>query len=80
VKKTELKELKIVEIKDLIKKVTVAKTELAKLSLDVNTQGGIKGSKDTKVIFKKKKDIARMLTILRQKELLAKLRPQEAKV
>lgn len=70
-KKTNLKEIKGLEIKDLRLKVKNAGSELAGLFLEKAQPA--KGSKDVKQIFKKRKNIAQMLTILRQKEMLREL-------
>ncbi|MBI2334841.1 hypothetical protein HYU96_03480 [Candidatus Daviesbacteria bacterium] len=47
----------------------VLKQEIANLVLDKN----MKKLKDLKMIFKKRKELARALTYVRQKELLAEL-------
>ena len=39
----------------------------------------MKKLKDLKTVFKKKKDLARMLTIVKQRELLEALEPKEQK-
>ncbi len=77
-KKTELKEVKILSIGDLSKKAKEAKKQLAEIVME-KSQPAAKGSKDIKSFFKKRKDIAQMLTILRQKELLSELE-KEAKL
>lgn len=71
-KKTELKEVKILSVNDLSKKVKEAKKQLADIVME-RSQLAAKGSKDVKSFFKKRKDIAQMMTILRQKELLSEL-------
>lgn len=67
--KKDLTEIKNLEIKSLRERVTQSKKELADLIMDKN----IKALKDLKDISKKKKDIARILTVIRQKELLEQL-------
>lgn len=61
-KKTKVTETKSSDIK-------VLRKELADLTMDLN----MKKLKDTKVISKKKKEIAQFLTLVRQKEMLAEL-------
>ena len=65
-KKTDLQEIKGLDILAIRQKVAGAKHEMADLILDKN----MKKLKDTSVIRKKRLDIAQMLTVLRQKELL----------
>ena len=74
-KKTELKEIKGLEIKDLIARVKKAQQDLAEAFMARSE--GAKGSKDIKAIFKKRKDIAQMLTILRQKELVREIESKQ---
>ena len=68
-KRNQLSEIKNLETEELAKKVLVAKVELEELVLNKN----MRKIKDLKLPSKKRKDIAQMLTILRQKELLAEL-------
>lgn len=68
-KKNNLTEIKILEGVTLLAKIKKAKAELADLVLEKN----MKKLKDLKSVFKKRKEIALMLTIFRQKELLKKL-------
>ncbi len=49
--------------------INQARKELADLILDKNT----KKLKDVKAIFKKRKEIARIMTMLKQKQLVGKL-------
>lgn len=72
-KKNEFNQVKGLSIKELVDKAKQIKKEIAGLTLDKN----MNKLKDLKSIFKKKKDLARVLTVIRQKELLAQL---EAKV
>ncbi|TSC66742.1 MAG: hypothetical protein CEO21_47 [Microgenomates group bacterium Gr01-1014_80] len=74
-KKTQLKEIKGLEIKDLLAKVKKAKEDLAEAFMARSE--GAKGSKDVKAIFKKRKDLARMMTILRQKKMLVELESRQ---
>lgn len=68
-KKSNLAEIKILEGVALLTKIKKAKVELANLIFEKN----MKKLKDLKSVFKKRKEIALMLTIFRQKELLKKL-------
>ena len=72
-KRNELKEIKGLEIKVINVRVKKAKDELADLIMDKN----MKKLKDVKAVDKKRKDIAQILTILRQKQLLEKLRKEQ---
>ncbi len=68
-KKQELTIAKGLEIKDLNLKAKTLTGEIADLVLDKN----MKKLKDMRMISKKRKDLAQVLTITRQKELLQKL-------
>lgn len=68
-KRTELNEIKNLEINTLRQRVKKAKAELADSVMDKN-MGQVK---DVKSIWKKRKNIAQMLTILRQKQLISEL-------
>ena len=68
-KKQELTQIKGLAIKELISKARDLKKEIANLVIDKN----VKKLKDTKVIFKKRKNLAQVLTIIRQKQLLEEL-------
>lgn len=68
-KKTELNSLKGLSIKELVDKVKLIKREIAEAVFDKN----MKKLKDIKSVFKKRKDLARILTILKQKQLLKEL-------
>lgn len=72
-KKTELKEIRSLDIKKINEKIKDAKKELADLTLERSGQVSVKGAKDIKRIFNKRKDIAQMFTVMRQKELLEEL-------
>ena len=72
-KRNELKEIKGLEIKVINARVKKTKDELADLIMDKN----MKKLKDVKAVDKKRKDIAQILTILRQKQLLEKLRKEQ---
>lgn len=67
----DFKEVKVLDEKSLIAKAKVIRGELAELIMDKN-MGKLK---DVKVISKKKKDLAQVLTTLRQKQLLRSLEP-----
>lgn len=68
-KKTEFSEVKKMEIKPLLGKIKNAQKEILGLILDKST------SKVTnvKVIKNKRKDLAQMITVLRQKQILTEL-------
>lgn len=68
-KKTELNSLKGLSLKELADKAKLARAEIAEAVFDKN----MKKLKDLKSIFKKRKDLSRILTILQQKQLLAEL-------
>lgn len=68
-KKTDFAEIKKLDIKGLNAKVATLKTELGDLELDKN----MKKLKDLKMIFKTKKTLAQVLTLINQKEFIAKL-------
>ncbi|OGE37759.1 50S ribosomal protein L29 [Candidatus Daviesbacteria bacterium RIFCSPLOWO2_01_FULL_39_12] len=68
-KKSELAQVKGLDIKELKNKAKSLRDEVANLVIDKNTNK----LKDKKAIFKKRKDLAKVLTVLRQKELLNEL-------
>ena len=68
-KRNELAQIKGLDIKGLKLKSKATRQELADLSLDKN----MKKTKDLKIVSKKRKDLAQILTLLRQKELLVQL-------
>lgn len=68
-KKNELIQTKGLDIKELKSKAKFLKDEVASLVIDKNTNK----LKDKKAIFKKRKDLAQIMTILRQKEILGEL-------
>ena len=74
-KRTDLKEIKNMEIKDLVKKIKDTKGSMA--GLFMARSEGAKGSKDIKQVYKKRKDIAQMLTIVRQKEMLEEIKSSD---
>jgi ribosomal protein L29 len=65
-KLNDLQEAKRLDSKTLLERVKTLRGEIADLVLDKNMDK----LKDLKAISKKKKDMAKYLTILRQKELL----------
>ncbi|MBI3103371.1 50S ribosomal protein L29 [Candidatus Daviesbacteria bacterium] len=71
-KKNELTQIKGLDVKELKEKITAFKKEIADLTMDKN----MKKLQDLKQVNKKKKDLARVLTILRQKEQLSVLSSQ----
>ncbi len=72
-KKTEFKELKTLKPDDLTKRALILSKELANLVMDQHSESNSKGNSDVKLVYKKRKDIARILTIIRQKELLGEI-------
>lgn len=65
-KKTEFTQVKGLSTGDLVIKVGQLRKEIADLVIDKN----MKKLKDTKAVFKKRKDLAQVLTVSRQKQLL----------
>lgn len=74
-KKNEFAQIKGLDLKELKLKVKTLKEEIASLILDKN----MKKLKDLKVISKKKKELAQVLTMVKQKELLARLEAEKEK-
>lgn len=74
-KKNELNQLKSFSSHELVDKAKLLKKEIADAIFDKN----MKKLKDTKTVFKKRKDLAKVLTILRQKHLLARLESEISK-
>lgn len=74
-KKQELIQIKGFDLKELRAKAKVLKEEIANFTLDKN----MKKLKDLKTISKKRKDLARVLTVIRQKELLFELESKVVK-
>lgn len=68
-KKSEFVQIKGLNIKDLKDKAKGLQKEIADLTLDKN----MKKLKDLKMISKKKKELAQVLTVVGQKELLEKI-------
>lgn len=68
-KKNEFSQVKGLSIKELIDKTKQIKKEIADLTLDKN----MNKLKNLKTISKKRKDLARVLTVIKQKALLEKL-------
>ena len=71
-KKKDFVQIKGSDLKELRNKVKDIKGEIANLTLDKN----MNKLKDLKMISKKKKDIAQILTVIRQKEELSVLSSQ----
>ncbi len=74
-KKTELTQMKGLDVKELAGKAGDLKKEIANLVMDKN----MKKLKDLKSISKKRKALAQVLTILGQKEQLGKLETETQK-
>ncbi len=70
-KRNDLKEIKTLEINDLRLKIKEAKNKLAEIIMEKSES--TKGAKNVKVFFIKRKDIAQMMTVLKQKEMLVEL-------
>lgn len=68
-KRQEFAQIKGLDIKELREKVRSLRKEIADLMMDKN----MNKLKDKKIVSKKRKDLAQVLTILRQKELLQKM-------
>lgn len=68
-KKNDFVQIKGLDLKELRLKVKTVQGEITDLLLDKN----MKKSKDLKIVSKKRKDLAQILTIIRQKELLEEL-------
>lgn len=68
-KKNELAIVKGLDLKELKDKIKTLKKEIAELTMDKN----MKKLKDLKSISKKRKDLSQVLTVLNQKQSLAKL-------
>lgn len=66
-KKTDFTDVKALDIKTLKSRVKKSKQEIADLHLDKN----MNKLKDTNILDKRRKDLAQIMTVLRQKELLA---------
>lgn len=73
-KRTDFAELKNLDLKVLVTKIMQAKEELDGLVLDKN----MKKLKDVNAVSKKKKDIAQMLTVVKQKKLIDQLVANES--
>ena len=68
-KKTDFAEIKKLDRATIIARVKKTRSEISDLILDKNTNK----LKDQKAISKKKRDLAQVLTVLRQLELLKEL-------
>ena len=72
-KRNDFLEIKNLDEKALIVKANGLKDRIAELVLDKN----MNKLKDLKVIFKKRRDLAQTLTVLRQKQILGGLTAKE---
>ena len=68
-KKQEFAQIKRLDLKELKSKVKTLQDEIASLVLDKN----MKKLKDLKMVSKKRKERAQILTLIKQKELLQEL-------
>lgn len=75
-KRSELTQIKGLDLKELRLKFKTLKDEIANLVMEKN----MKKLKDLKQVSKKRKDLAQVLTIIRQKELIVKLEPKVEKL
>lgn len=73
-KRGEFTQIKGLSAKELVDRVRQLKKEIADLTIDKN----MKKLKDTKAVFKKRKDLAQVLTVLQQKQLLEQLESKKA--
>lgn len=67
-------EIKVLDIEALVQKVKALKVDIGDLILDKN----ISKLKDLKSISKKKKELARVFTVLGQKMMIGKLESKES--
>lgn len=74
-KKNDFVQIKELDLKELKLKVKTLTEEIISLTLDKN----MKKLKDLKTISKKKKEVAQILTVIRQRELLAQLESKKEK-
>ena len=75
-KRNDLSEVKKIATKDLVERVKKARVELIKLRID-KSMGKVS---DLKAILKKRQDLAQLLTVLKQKQLLTEIeKEQDAK-
>ena len=75
-KKNEFAQIKNLDVKELKDKAKSLKGEIGKLTMEKN----MKKLKDLKMISKKRKDLAQMLTVIRQKQLLVELEKGSKKI
>ncbi len=71
-KKNEFAQIKNLDVKELKDKAKSLKGEIGELTMEKN----MKKLKDLKMISKKRKDLAQILTVVRQKQLLEELTPK----
>jgi ribosomal protein L29 len=76
-KRNDLKEIKRTDTKEIFLRVAKIKEEIANIKLDRFNSTKSKQATNLKDIYEKRKDIAQMLTIARQKQILAELQPVE---
>lgn len=68
-------EIKVLDIPALLQRAKALKVEISDLIMDKN----MNKLKDLKAIFKKKKEVARVLTVLSQKTMIGDLESRELK-
>ena len=74
-KKNDFIQIKGLDIKELVTKAIALKKEMEGLVMEKN----IKKLKDLKMISKKKKELAQVLTIMKQKQQLVELEAKKEK-
>ena len=74
-KKNEFVQIKGLDLKELKIKANALKKEIADLVMDKN----MKKTKDLKLVSKRRKDLAQVLTVVNAKQLLEKLEPKAEK-
>ncbi len=76
-KKNELKEIKSLEPKEIFLRVAKIKEEIIGIRMDrFNSTKAKQGSTNLKDMYEKRKDVAQLLTIARQKEILGSLQSE----
>lgn len=73
-KRGEFTQVKGLSVRQLFDKARQLEKEIADLTIDKK----MKKLKDIKAVFKKRKDLAKVLTVLRQKQLLEELEAKKA--
>lgn len=74
-KKNDLNQIKGLPVQELLTKIKLLRKEIEDATFDKN----MKKLKDLKIISKKRREQAQILTVVRQKELLGELELKEPK-